>query len=102
MNIDAKIQYVAQFVSTIYECVDKYGRMTPQSEEQEMLLGAIVARYDYIRTQLVAGRCCSKHSFNHLIGLMNDIHVYENQLQELISVTGNTSEMSIDELSTHN
>jgi len=84
MNVvDYNIKEVAQFVSIIYESIEKYKDMKPETEEEELLLGAIIARYENIRAKILSGMCDSMQNFKHLFELFTDIHVYERHLESL-------------------
>lgn len=84
MNVvDYNIKEVAQFVSIVYESIEKYKDMKPETEEEELLLGAIIARYENIRAKILSGMCDSMQNFKHLFELFTDIHVYERHLESL-------------------
>lgn len=84
MNVvDYNIKKVAQFVSIVYESIEKYKDMKPETEEEELLLGAIIARYENIRAKILSGMCDSMQNFKHLFELFTDIHVYERHLESL-------------------
>ena len=84
MNVvDYNIKEVAQFVSIIYESIEKYKDMKPETEEEQMLLGAIIARYENIRAKILSGMCDSAKNFKQLFELFTDIQVYERELEFL-------------------
>jgi hypothetical protein len=84
MNVDDNIiKGVAKFVSIVYESIEKYNDMKPETDEEELLLGAIIARYENIRTKITLGMCDSAKNFKQLFELFTDIQVYERQLESL-------------------
>ena len=82
-TIDNNIKGVAQFVSIVYESIEKYKDMKPETEEEELLIGAIIARYENIRMKILSGMCDSAKNFKQLFELFTDIQVYERQLESL-------------------
>lgn len=80
---DTIVKEVVQFVSIIYESIDKYSKMKPETEEEEMLLSVIIARYENIRMKIISGMCDSEQNFKHLYNLYTDIHVYERHFESL-------------------
>ena len=84
MNVvDNNIKGVAQFVSIVYESIDKYNDMKPETEEEQLLLGVIIARYENIRAKILSGMCDSARNFKQLFELFTDIQVYERHLESL-------------------
>ena len=82
-TIDNHIKGVAQFVSIVYESIEKYKDMKPETEEEELLIGAIIARYENIRAKILSGMCDSMQNFKQLFELFTDIQVYERHLESL-------------------
>jgi hypothetical protein len=84
MNVDDNIiKGVAQFVSIVYESIKKYNDMKPETEEEELLIGVIIARYENIRAKILSGMCDSAKNFKQLFELFTDIQVYERELESL-------------------
>ena len=82
-DIDKHIKGVAQFVSIIYESIEKYNEIKPETEEEELLIGVIIARYENIRMKILSGMCDSSRNFKQLFELFTDIQVYERHLESL-------------------
>ena len=100
MNTDAKIY----LVSNVYETIMKYSGYTPTSEEEDMLLNAILARYNHMRHLIRSGA-----KMKLIESLVSDARPYVCQYENLVNPPTrcetvfehpceNRSKMDIDEL----
>ena len=100
MNTDAKIY----LVSNVYETIMKYSGYTPTSEEEDMLLNAILARYNHMRHLIRSGA-----KMKLIESLVSDARPYVSQYENLVNPPTrcetvfehpceNRSKMDIDEL----
>jgi hypothetical protein len=100
MNTDAKIY----LVSNVYETILKYSGYTPTSEEEDMLLNAILARYNHMRHLIRSGA-----KMKLIESLVSDARPFVKQFDNLVNPPTrcetvfehpyeNRSKMDIDEL----
>jgi hypothetical protein len=100
MNTDAKIY----LVSNVYETILKYSGYTPTSEEEDMLLNAILARYNHMRHLIRSGA-----KMKLIESLVSDARPFISQFDHLVNPPTrcdtvfehpceNRSKMDIDEL----
>ena len=100
MNTNAKIY----LVSNVYETIMKYSGYTPTSEEEDMLLNAILARYNHMRQLIRSGA-----KMKLIESLVSEARPYVTKFDNLVNpptrcetVFGhpyeNRSKMDIDEL----
>jgi hypothetical protein len=76
MNTDAKIY----LVSNVYETILKYSGYTPTSEEEDMLLNAILARYNHIRYLIRSGS-----KIKLIESHVSDARPYVTQFENLVN-----------------
>lgn len=76
MNTDAKIY----LVSNVYETILKYSGYTPTSEEEDMLLNAILARYNHMRHLIRSGA-----KMKMIESLVSDARPYVSQFENLVN-----------------
>lgn len=76
MNTDAKIY----LVSNVYETILKYSGYTPTSEEEDMLLNAILARYNHMRHLIRSGA-----KMKLIESLVSDARPYVSQYENLVN-----------------
>jgi hypothetical protein len=76
MNTDTKI-YI---VSNVYETILKYSGYTPTSEEEDMLLNAILARYNHMRHLIRSGS-----KIKLIESMVSDARPYVTQFENLVN-----------------
>ena len=76
MNTDAKIY----LVSNVYETILKYSGYTPTSEEEDMLLNAILARYNHMRHLIRSGA-----KMKLIESLVSDARPFVSQFENLVN-----------------
>jgi len=99
MNTNAKIY----LVSNVYETILKYSGYTPTSEEEDMLLNAILARYNHMRHLIRSGA-----KMKLIESLVSDARPFISQFENLVNpptrcdtvfeFQENHTKMDIDEL----
>ena len=99
MNTDAKIY----LVSNVYETILKYSGYTATSEEEDMLLNAILARYNHMRHLIRSGA-----KMKLIESLVSDARPFVKQFDNLVNpptrcdtvfeFQENHTKMDIDEL----
>lgn len=76
MNTDAKIY----LVSNVYETILKYSGYTATSEEEDILLNAILARYNHMRHLIRSGA-----KMNLIESLVSDARPFVSQFENLVN-----------------
>lgn len=76
MNADAKIH----LVSNVYETILKYSGYTSTSEEEDMLLNTILARYNHMRNLIRSGA-----KMKMIETLVSDARPYVKQFDNLVN-----------------